>query len=217
MATTRDYQGPRRGADRAVLLAHGAGADRHAPALRAVADALEAAGIPSLRFDYPYRSAGRRAPDSLPVLAAATLEAATALARRCGLPPGRVVVGGRSMGGRVCSLLVAEGRLPALGLVCLGYPLHPAGRPERRRVEHFGRIRVPCLFVSGTRDALAGWEALAEAVRAIPAPVRLHGLEGADHGFRTRRRDGRDVTEVLAEVAATVTAWVLGLAEPGAP
>ncbi len=211
MTAARSYQGPRRGADRAVLLAHGAGADRHAPALRAVADALEAAGIPSLRFDYPYRSAGRRVPDRPPVLAEATLEAAAALARRCGLPPERIAVGGRSMGGRICSLLVAEGRLPALGLVLLGYPLHPGGRPERLRTEHFGRIRVPCLFVSGTRDALADWQTLARAVRTIPAPVRLARLEGADHGFRTRRRDGRDEAEVSAEVAATVTSWVLAL------
>src|SRR5437763_1833641 len=100
-----EFQGPTAGADRAVLLAHGAGADRNAPALGAVADALEAVGVPSLRFDYPYRSAGRRAPDRPPVLDRATRDAAEELAARSGVPPARLVLGGRSMGGRVCSLV----------------------------------------------------------------------------------------------------------------
>jgi len=216
MATGRAYQGPRQGADRAVLLAHGAGGDRHTPALRVVADALAGAGIPSLRFDYPYRAAGRRAPDRPAVLAQATRDAAAALARRCGLPPDRIVVGGRSMGGRVCSLLVADPTepLPALGLVLLAYPLHPAGRPDRRRVEHFARIRVPCLFVSGTRDALGAPESLRAGVRSIPAPTRIEWLEAADHGFRPLRTAGLGPTEVLDRVAEAVVTWVQGLPAP---
>ena len=154
------FQGPRRGADRAVLLAHGAGSDREGAALRAVADALAAAGVPSLRFDYPYRSAGRRAPDRPPVLEAATREAAAELARRSKLPPERLVLGGRSMGGRVCSLVAAARPgspppVPALGLVLLGYPLHPMGKPEQRRDTHFRYLTMPVLFESGTRDTLA--------------------------------------------------------------
>ncbi|MCA1842579.1 MAG: dienelactone hydrolase, partial [Actinobacteria bacterium] len=107
--------------DRAVLLAHGAGSDRNAPALVAVAAALEAAGIPSLRFDFPYRLAGRKAPDRPPVLLAAVREAAAELVRQTGLPPDRLVLGERSMGGRYCSLAVgdAEDPLPALGLLLL--------------------------------------------------------------------------------------------------
>ena len=146
-----DFQGPRRGADRAVLLAHGAGADRRAPALVAVADALAAAGIPSLRFDYPYRAAGRRAPDRPPVLAAATRDAAAELAHQAGLAPERLVLGGRSMGGRVASLVAADpdDPVPALGLLLLGYPLHPAGRPDRRRDVHFGALTMPVCFCPG--------------------------------------------------------------------
>jgi predicted alpha/beta-hydrolase family hydrolase len=145
-------------ADRAVLLAHGAGSDRSAPALVAVADALEAKGIPSLRFDFPYRRAGRKAPDRPPVLLAAVREAAAELSWQTGLPPERLVLGGRSMGGRYCSLAVgdADDPLPALGLLLLGYPLHPAGKPDNLRVEHLARLKVPVLFVSGDRDALAG-------------------------------------------------------------
>ena len=104
------YQGPKRGADRAVLLAHGAGADMNAVALTTVADALAAAKIPSLRFNFPYMSAGRGGPDRPPVLAAAVREAAADLAKRAKLPSERLVLGGRSMGGRICSLVVAERR-----------------------------------------------------------------------------------------------------------
>ncbi len=163
LVTDYAWQGPTRGADRAVLLAHGAGSDMHGAALLAAADALAAAKIPSLRFNYPYRSAGRKAPDRPKVLEAATREAAAELAERARLAPGRLVLGGRSMGGRYCSMAVGadDDPLPALGLLMLSYPLHAAGKPDSHRMEHFPRIRVPVLFVSGTRDALAGQAPLA--------------------------------------------------------
>jgi predicted alpha/beta-hydrolase family hydrolase len=113
-----EYQGPTSGADRAVLLAHGAGADMHAPALVGVADALEAAGVPSLRFNHPYRTAGRRAPDRAPVLERATREAVEELSTRSGLPAERLVLGGRSMGGRVCSLVIADPTDPVPRWAC---------------------------------------------------------------------------------------------------
>jgi len=208
-----DYQGPRRGADRAVLLAHGAGADRHAKPLVAVADALAGAGVPSLRFDYPYRAAGRRAPDRPAVLDTVTREAAAELARRAGLPPERLVLGGRSMGGRVASLIVADPDepVPALGLLLLGYPLHPAGKPERRRDGHFGALTMPVCFLSGTRDALAPRAELTRAARRVAGPVTLHWLESADHGYRPLKSSGRSVDDVLAEVAETSVTWVQSL------
>lgn len=204
------FQGRRSGADRAVLLAHGAGSDLGSAALRVVADALADVGVPSLRFNYPYRSLGRRAPDRPAVLDAATREAAGVLAREAGLPPGRIVLGGRSMGGRVCSLVVADPDepVPALGLVLLGYPLHPAGRPDRRRDEHFGRLTCPTLFVSGTRDALAPRPTLARSIRRVAGPTTVHWLEAVDHGFRPLRSSGRGVEEVLAETAVATVAWV---------
>ena len=139
MTLVSEYQGPKRGMDRAVLLAHGAGADMHAAALTSVADALADAKIPSLRFQYPYRAAGQegarpcrrcsRRPRARPPPSSRG---------RTKLPPERLVLGGRSMGGRYCSMVAADADdpVPCLGLLMLGYPLHPAGKPEKLRVEH---------------------------------------------------------------------------------
>jgi predicted alpha/beta-hydrolase family hydrolase len=205
-----DFQGPRRGVDRAVLLAPGAGSDRHGAALVAVADALAGAGIPSLRFDFPYRAAGRKAPDRPPVLLAAMRAAAAALARRTELPPERLVLGGRSMGGRIASLAVGDEAdpLPALGLALLGYPLHPAGKPQQRRDEHFRRLDLPVLFVSGTRDALAPAAELERSARTVAGPVSWHWLETADHGYRPLKASGRTLDDVLAAAARAVVNWI---------
>ncbi len=212
-AVPADFQGPRSGADRAVLLAPGAGSDRRSATLTAVADALAAAGIPSMRFDFPYRAAGRKAPDRPAVLEAAAREAAAALARRTKLPPERLVLGGRSMGGRICSQVVgAEGDpVAALGLLLLGYPLHPAGKPERTRDAHFPHLRVPTFFVSGTRDALAPQVELTEAARKIPGPVTFHWIETADHGYRPLKASGLAIADVNALVGTIATEWVASL------
>jgi predicted alpha/beta-hydrolase family hydrolase len=211
------WQGPRRGvariADRAVLLAHGAGADMDAPTLTTVTDALSAAGIPSLRFRYPYRSAGKKAPDRPAVLLEATRAAIAELARRTKLPTGRLVLGGRSMGGRYCSLVAADADdpVPCLGLVLLGYPLHAAGKPEKERSDHFPRLAMPVLFVSGTRDSLAARPALTKAARRVKGPRAFHWIETADHGFKPLRSSGLTVDGVLADVARTVVEWVRDL------
>lgn len=211
------YQGAKRGvpkvADRAVLLAHGAGADMHAATLTTVTDALSAAGIPSLRFQYPYRSAGRKAPDRPPVLLEATRTAVAELARRTKLPVDRLVIGGRSMGGRYCSLVAADAADPVtcLGLVLLGYPLHAAGKPEKERSDHFPRLAMPVLFVSGTRDSLAAKPALTRAARKVKGPRQFHWIESGDHGFKPLKSSGLTVEGVLAEVAATVVTWVSSL------
>jgi predicted alpha/beta-hydrolase family hydrolase len=213
LVTEYEWQGPKRGADRAVLLAHGAGSDMHGAALVAVADALAAAKIPSLRFNYPYRSAGRNAPDRAKVLDAATREAAAELAKRTKLAPERLVLGGRSMGGRYCSMVVsdADEPLPALGLVMLSYPLHAAGRSDQPRMAHFPGIRVPVLFVSGTRDAMAGKPDLTKAAKAVRGKVAFHWIETADHGYRPLKASGRTTADVLDEVAATTVDWVTAL------
>jgi predicted alpha/beta-hydrolase family hydrolase len=213
--TEYEWQGPKRGIDRAVLLAHGAGSDLHAPALTAVADALAEVGVPSLRFNHRYRTIGRKAPDTPKVLDAATREAAHELARRSKLPPERLVLGGRSMGGRYCSMVVGadEDPLPALGLVMLSYPLHAPGKADRPRVAHFPNVRVPVLFVSGTRDAMAGKDELTAAAKTIRGKVTFHWIDTADHGSRPLKASGRTAADVLAEVAAVTAAWVA--ARPG--
>jgi predicted alpha/beta-hydrolase family hydrolase len=193
-----------------VLLAHGAGSDMHGASLVAVADALAAAGIASLRFNHPYRTNGRKAPDRPRVLEAATREAAGELARRAKLPPERLVLGGRSMGGRYCSMVVGDPTdpVPALGVLLLGYPLHAPGKPDQPRVEHFPRLRVPVLFVSGTRDALASRPALTAAAKRIEGPTTFHWLDTADHGYRPLKSTGRTAGDVLAEVGSISAEWV---------
>jgi hypothetical protein len=178
----------------ALLLAPGAGAGRDQPALVAIDEAVARLGLATSRMDFPYRLAGRRVPDRAPVLVAAVRHAAAELADAAGMAPDRLALGGRSMGGRMCSMAVAEG-LPAAGLVLVSYPLHPPGRPEKLRTEHFPALEVPCLFVSGTRDAFGTPEELEEATAAIPGPVTHHWVDGGDHGLR--RRD-----EAVAQVVA---------------
>ena len=173
-----------------VLLTPGASATRDHSQLVAIDEALTADGVPVERIDLPSSRPG-------PPVQRAIRAAAAALG------PGPVVLGGRSFGGRMCSVVVAEG-LPASGLALVSYPLHPPGRPDRRRVEHFPRLEVPCLFVSGTHDAFATPAELEEATAAIPGPVTHVWIEGGDHGLR-----GRD-----AAVAEAVRAWLREVAGP---
>ena len=182
-----------------LLLAPGASAGRDQPSLVAIDDAVSDKGIVVERMDFPYRLAGRRAPDRPAVLVGAVVEHAGGLAARIGVKQNRIVLGGRSMGGRMASVAVAEG-LPAAGLVLVSYPLHPPGRPEKSRVEHLGSLGVPCLFVSGTRDAFGTPDELESATRSIRGAVTHVWIEGGDHGLR--RRD--------SEVASIVAAWLRG-------
>jgi predicted alpha/beta-hydrolase family hydrolase len=180
----------------AVLLAPGASAGRDQPALVAIEHALEP--WPVERMDFPYRKAGRRTPDREPVLVDAVRAEAAGLAERSGVPPERLVLGGRSMGGRMCSIAVAQG-LPALALVLISYPLHPPGRPDRIRTGHFPQLSVPCLFVSGTRDTFGSPDELQEATAAIPGPVTHAWIDGGDHGLRGK---DRPVTEAVSAFVA---------------
>jgi predicted alpha/beta-hydrolase family hydrolase len=148
-------------------------------------------------MDFPYALAGRRAPDRPPVLLAAVQNEAASLAADAGLEPERIFVGGRSMGGRICSMAVAEG-LPSAGLVLISYPLHPPGKPEAPRTDHFAQLNLPCLFVSGTRDSFGTPAELETALALIAGSVSLHYIDRGDHGLR-----GRD-----AEVAAVVSEWL---------
>ncbi len=194
--------GPRRPPVAGVLLAPGAGADRDHASLVAIEAALDP--LPVRRMDFPYRRAGRRAPDREPVLVAAVVEEAAALATELGVEPASLVLGGRSLGGRICSLAVAQG-LPARALVLVSYPLHPPGRPEKLRTAHLDALALPCLVLSGTRDAFGSPEELTAATAPIPGPVTHRWLEGGDHGLR-----GRDLA-----VAGEVAAWVTALGPPG--
>jgi predicted alpha/beta-hydrolase family hydrolase len=179
-----------------LLLTPGAGADRDQAALVAIDQLASSAGLAVVRMDFPYRQAGRKAPDRPPVLIRAVVDEANRLAARVG----HVALGGRSMGGRMCSMAVAEG-LDAAGLVLISYPLHPPGRPDRLRTEHLPRLQVPCLFVSGTRDAFGNPEELEAATQVIPGEVTHRWIEGKDHALRG----------VEQQVAGLVVDWVTGL------
>jgi uncharacterized protein len=179
----------------AALLFPGAGSDASHPSLVAIESAL--APLPVARADFPYRRQGRRAPDRAPKLVGAVVEEAAALAERTGADPAALVLGGRSMGGRMCSIAVADG-LPACALVLIAYPLHPPGKPDRLRTDHFPRIHVPALFICGTRDPFGTREELEQATRAIPAEVTHAWLEGARHDLK-----GADQT--LADLVARWT------------
>src|SRR5215216_2376395 len=165
----------------ALLLAPGAASNRDNPSLRAIEQAV--APMPVARMDFPYRKAGRRAPDRPPVLLAAVQEEADALVKEARIRPGRLALGGRSMGGRICSMAVAEG-LPAAALVLISYPLHPPGKPENLRVEHLARLTVPCLFISGTRDPFGTPDELTRGTATIPGPVTQEWIDGAGHELK---------------------------------
>ena len=180
---------------RAVLLLPGAGTGADHPSLVALERAL--APLPVGRADFPYRREGRRAPDRPPKLIASVVAEAAALAEEVGVRPDQVVLGGRSMGGRMCSMAVAEG-LPAAGLVLIAYPLHPPGRPDRLRIEHLPALDVPCLFVSGTKDPFGSPDELEHHTAAIPGSVTHHWVDGARHDLR-----GAD-----DEIARAVIDWL---------
>lgn len=196
----------------AVILAPGAGSDRAHPFLVAVADGLAAAGYAAVLFDFPYRAAGRRRPDATPVLERCWTAVLAAISGDPALAPPWVAIGGRSMGGRIASLLAARADLPGAvrGLLLLGYPLHPAGRPEALRAAHLPAIRVPTLFVQGTRDALAPLDRLVPLVARMPAAT-LHIVPEADHSFHVPRRSNRTDDAAREDVVAAVLRFLARL------
>jgi uncharacterized protein len=188
-----------------LVVAHGAGAGMDHPFIAGFARACVGEGLAALRFNFPYLEAGRRSPDPETVLRDAWRAAfASATDRSDGEP---VWAGGKSLGGRIASMAVAEGEISASGLVFLGYPLHPPGKPERARDEHLSRIRVPMLFLQGTADPFAQPAILDRVLGNLGDRATLVPFEGAGHSFevRGRRRDPRETGAALApEVASFV-------------
>lgn len=184
----------------ALVLAHGAGAGMRQRSMRALADAFGRHGIATLRFDFPFMQAGRRQVDPRAVATAAIADAFADAAARTSLP---LWLGGHSFGGRMASHAVLDETLDARGLVCCSFPLHPAGKPGTARAAHLERIRLPMLFLSGTRDALAEAALLEPLVASLPS-AELHWLDTADHGYRVLKRSratGEDVLDEMARVA----------------
>jgi uncharacterized protein len=199
------FDGPQGGP--AIVLAHGAGAPMDSPFLNAVALGLAAAGLRVARFELPYmrrrRLTGeRRPPDREPVLREAWLAAIAALGGA-----ERLVIGGKSLGGRMASLVADQAGVR--GLVCLGYPFHPPDRPDRLRTAHLGDLRTPTLIVQGTRDPFGGREEVAGY--PLSPSIRIYWLEDGDHSFKPRASSGRTERQNLAEAIQRVQELVEGL------
>ena len=188
------------------VMAHGAGAGMRHPFLESVAAELAALRIASLRYQFPYMERGSKRPDP-PKVCHATVRAAVAEAsRRTSVP---LIAGGRSFGGRMTSQTQAESPLPAVrGLAFLGFPLHPAKRPAEDRARHLFEVRIPMLFLQGTRDELAELSLLEPLAQRIGTGATLKLFDGANHSFHAPARSGRTDAQVLIELSRTLADWI---------
>ncbi len=189
------------------VFAHGAGAGMAHASMEATAAGLAARGIATLRYQFPYMEKGSKRPDP-PAIAHAAVRAAIAQAARC-CPTLPLFAGGRSFGGRMTSQAQAVAPLPGVrGLVFLSFPLHPAGKPSADRAKHLADVRIPMLFLQGTRDALAELNLLEPVVKGLGSLASLHLVREADHSFHVLARSGRNDREVMNEILDAFAGWV---------
>jgi predicted alpha/beta-hydrolase family hydrolase len=189
------------------VFAHGAGAGMAHRAMESNAQGLAARGIATLRYQFPYMEKGGRRPDP-PKIAHAAVRAAVAEAARLA-PDLPLFAGGRSFGGRMTSQAQADAPLPGVrGLAFLGFPLHPAGKPGIERAEHLGRVEIPMLFVSGSRDALAELDLLRPVVAGLGSRATLHLVDQADHSFEVAAKGGRTPAGAEAEALDALAEWI---------
>jgi predicted alpha/beta-hydrolase family hydrolase len=189
-----------------LVMAHGAGAGMNHPFMSAIANQLSEDNIATFRYQFPYMEQRRGVPDKQLVLTA-TVAAAVATAAQLapGLP---LFAGGKSMGGRMTSLAASEQKLDAVrGLTFFGFPLHPPKRPSIKRAPHLQLVKLPMLFLQGTRDDLADLTLLRPICESLGPQTTLHIIEGADHSFHVLKRSGRTDSQVLTELSSTVKAW----------
>jgi uncharacterized protein len=195
------------GARICYVLAHGAGAGISHPFMGAIADGLAERSIATLRYQFPYMEQGSKRPDA-PKLAQATVRAAVAKAFHL-VPKLALVAGGKSFGGRMTSQAQAALPLPGIGaLVFLGFPLHPAGRPSDERATHLFEVKIPMLFLQGTRDSLADTHTLQALVEQLGKRATLKLFQDADHSFHVPARTGRNDAEVRADMLDALALWV---------
>lgn len=186
------------------VCAHGAGGHMSDRGMLALSEQLRSRGIDIVRFNFLYREKKIGRPDPMPVLQRC-LDAVAVHARET-IKPERLIIGGRSMGGRAASMMAAEG-YTCDGLLLLAYPLHPAGKPEQLRDAHLAKIKVPTLCLNGTRDALCTRDLMERATRNLESNWTMHWLDGADHSFHVLKSSGRTDSDVLTEVGKAVDAW----------
>src|SRR3954465_11936715 len=187
------------------VLAHGAGAGMAHPFMAAIANGLAERGVATLRYQFPYMEQGSRRPDT-PSVAHATVRAAVKEAARLELP---LFAGGKSFGGRMTSQAQAGAPLPGVrGLVFLGFPLHPPGKPSDERAKHLFEVQIPMLFLQGTRDEFANLPLLEGVCKELGARATLKLFQDADHSFHVPARTGRKDPEVRAELLDALVAWL---------
>lgn len=189
------------------VLAHGAGAGMTHPSMETIASGLGERGIATLRYQFPYMEKAGKRPDP-PAVAHAAVRAAVAEAARC-CPNLPLIAGGKSFGGRMTSQAQAIAPLSGVrGLAFLGFPLHPAGKPASDRAKHLAAIKIPMLFLQGTRDGLAELGLLEPVVKSLGRSATLHRVQEADHSFHVLKRSGRNDREVMNEVLDALAAWL---------
>lgn len=191
----------------AVILAHGAGNDMHHPFMTTYHEGLANAGFLSIKFNFPYKELGKKAPDRPALLLQTWVAVAQTLKDHPTLRPLRLFLGGKSMGGRIASIAVAEG-LPCNGLIFLGYPLHPPKQPEKARIDHWPNIRCPSLFIEGTRDSLCDLDLLRSALPKLRGPSTLITVEGGDHSFKAPKSMHSDPDAVYGHVIQEINGWI---------
>jgi uncharacterized protein len=198
------------------MLAHGAGAGMNHPFMAAVAAELSARGIATLRYQFPYMERGSKRPDP-PHVAQAAVRAAVAAAARAA-PALPLIAGGKSFGGRMTSQAQAKAPLPGVhALAFLGFPLHPAGKPSQDRAKHLFDIRIPMLFLQGTRDTLAALDQLEPLGQKLGARATLKLFQDADHSFHVPARSGRKDADVRADMLDALAAWIDAVITAPAP
>ena len=189
------------------VFAHGAGAGMTHSSMEMIAAGLAERGIASLRYQFPYMEKGSKRPDS-PAVAHAAVRAAVKEAARC-CPALPLVAGGKSFGGRMTSQAQAIKPLAGVrSLVFFAFPLHLAGKPSSERAKHLADIKIPMLFLQGTRDALAELSLLRPVVKGLGSRATLHLAEGADHSFHVLKSSGRNDRDVLTEILDAFAAWL---------
>ncbi|MEE8251545.1 MAG: alpha/beta family hydrolase [Gemmatimonadales bacterium] len=192
------------------VFAHGGGADMRHPFMERMSVELASRGVATLRYQFPYKEAGKRRPD-YPSVLKLTVQSAIGEAQRLA-PDLQLIAGGKSLGGRMTSAAASEGRLPAVrGVAFLGFPLHPSNDPGVERAEHLHRVRIPMLFLQGTRDAFARIDLIRTVVADLGSDSTIHIVDEGDHSFNVPKRSGRTHDEVLRELAETIRAWAESL------
>ena len=188
------------------VLAHGAGAGMRHPFMNDIAERLQAKAVATLRYEFAYMQAGGKRPDPPAVLEAAVRKAIEKAAELA--PDLPIIAGGKSMGGRMTSQLLAKDHtLPVRGIAFLGFPLHQPGKPGRERAKHLFDVVQPMLFIQGTRDSLADLSLMRAVSDELGERATLHVVQGGDHSFAVRKSDGRSHDDVMNEIAEAIVSW----------